>query len=88
MTFDPAQTDAFLQVFAASKEKIRAFEGCEHLELLNDVKERNVYCTYSIWQSEEHLDKYRFSQLFKDVWARTRPLFIAKPQAFSLEKVS
>ena len=87
MTFDPARVPAFLEVFGAAGEKIRGFEGCSHLELLQDVNHPHIYCTYSIWDSEEHLNKYRFSRLFKDTWAQTKPLFIEKAVAFSLEKV-
>ena len=87
MTFDPVKVPVFLEVFNASRERIRGFEGCRHLELLNDVGHRNVFCTYSLWESEEHLNRYRFSQLFKDTWAQTKPLFIEKPVAFSMEKV-
>jgi heme oxygenase (mycobilin-producing) len=87
MFFDPARTGEFLQVFGEARERIRSFDGCQHLELLRDVNTPNVYCTYSIWESEEKLNRYRFSDLFKTTWASTKPLFIEKPVAFSLEKV-
>jgi len=88
MIFQPEKVNDFLKVFEESKNKIRAFEGCQHVELLNDVNYRNIYCTYSIWDSEEHLNKYRFSELFKMTWAKTKPLFAEKAVAYSLEKVS
>ncbi|HLP32536.1 MAG TPA: antibiotic biosynthesis monooxygenase family protein, partial [Bacteroidia bacterium] len=67
MTFEPAQVESFQELFNATKHLIRHFDGCERLELLRDVKETNVFFTYSWWQSEEHLNKYRFSPLFKEV---------------------
>lgn len=86
MTFEPSLTRQFLEVFAASQERIRSFEGCLYLELLQDVNFPNIYCTYSIWESEEKLNRYRFSELFKTTWAKTKPLFAEKAEAFSLKK--
>ena len=62
MTFVPEKTQDFIEVFEASKKKIRAFEGCTHLELLNDVGHKNIFFTYSHWLSEQHLNNYRNSE--------------------------
>ena len=37
MTFDPEKVNEFLEVFNSSKHLIRAMEGCNRLELLNDI---------------------------------------------------
>jgi heme-degrading monooxygenase HmoA len=87
MTFIPEKTDEFIVFFKDSQQKIKSFEGCHHVELMHDVNETNVYCTYSIWESEEYLNKYRFSAFFKIVWSKTKPLFSDKAVAYSLEKV-
>lgn len=84
MSFEPKETDNFLALFNERKELIRGFEGCKHLELWQDAHSSNVYLTYSIWESEKHLDHYRFSDLFKDTWARTKALFADKPIAWSV----
>ena len=42
MTFDPAKVDEFLNNFNQVKDKIRGFEGVEHLELLNDKNHSNI----------------------------------------------
>ena len=86
MSFEPARVEDFLEVFHASKQRIRHFEGCSHLELLNDVNDPNIFFTYSYWQSEAHLDSYRHSELFAGVWARTKVLFNAKPEAWSVTR--
>ena len=87
MTFKPETVNQFLAVFENSKEKIRAFECCEHLKLLQEKKEGNIFFTYSYWQSETHLNNYRHSELFKDTWAKTKVLFADKPEAWSLNKL-
>ncbi|WP_162052674.1 putative quinol monooxygenase [Pontibacter pamirensis] len=87
MTFTPEKTEEFLEIFRSSKEEIRGFEGCKHVELLQDVNTPNVYSTYSLWDSEGHLNEYRNSELFGQVWPKTKKLFAAKPQAWSLISV-
>ena len=42
MTFREEEVDTFLAVFQNSKEKIRGFKGCKHLELHQDYNEKNV----------------------------------------------
>jgi heme oxygenase (mycobilin-producing) len=87
MTFIPGKEAEFLKIFNNSKDKIRAFEGCTFLELLNQTDEKNVFFTHSHWLSEEHLNAYRHSELFKNTWASTKILFAEKPQAWSLSKI-
>ncbi|WP_276497465.1 putative quinol monooxygenase [Pontibacter litorisediminis] len=88
MTFKPEKTEEFLEIFRNSKEKIRAFEGCQHVELLQDLHQPNVYSTYSLWDSEEHLNNYRGSELFGQVWPATKTLFAAKPETWSYRSVN
>lgn len=87
MSFEPSKVKDFLEVFDASKERIRSFEGCSHLKLLNDINSPNIFFTYSHWESEAHLDAYRNSELFQATWARTKVLFNAKPEAWSVDAV-
>jgi quinol monooxygenase YgiN len=86
MTFDPTKVEEFLAVFQASKSLIRHFPGCTHLELMRDDKDPAIFTTYSLWEEAKDLENYRQSELFKGVWAKTKPLFAARPVAFSLEK--
>ena len=88
LTFDPNEVETFKAVFEASKEKIRAFPGCEHLELLNGRDQSNIFFTYSRWQSEADLENYWHSELFKTTWAQTNPLFIARAEAWSTDQLA
>jgi heme oxygenase (mycobilin-producing) len=87
MTFEPSRVKDFLEIFDASKELIRSFEGCSHLKLLNDINTPGIFFTYSVWESEAHLDAYRNSGLFRSTWSRTKVLFAAKPEAWSVNSV-
>jgi heme-degrading monooxygenase HmoA len=85
MSFRPEEVENFLKVFEASKDKIAGFEGCEGLNLLRDSKQTNVLFTYSYWRDEICLNHYRYSELFKETWAKTKVLFNDKPEAWSLD---
>lgn len=87
MEFQEEHIPAFLENFHANKEKIRNFPGCHHLELWQDENFKNIFMTYSHWESEEVLNQYRDSELFKGVWGFTKTLFAGKPTAFSSKKI-
>ncbi len=88
MSFEPQHIGAFLNNFEKHKAKIRAFDGCEFLELYRDKRNTNVFFTYSYWNSEEDLEHYRSSDLFKGIWSVTKPLFNAKAEAWSVDKIA
>lgn len=84
MDFEPENVNDFLELFDSVKEKIAGFPGCTHLELCRDAGVEHVYYTFSKWETENDLEKYRQSELFEDTWAKTKRLFGGKPQAYSL----
>lgn len=84
MSFAPGKADDFLAVFEASKSLIAGFEGCLHLELHRQADAPNVFFTLSRWRSEDDLENYRRSDVFQQTWARTKVLFDAKPEAWTL----
>lgn len=86
MSFEAEKIDQFLITFKAHKKKIRNFKGCNHLELLRDKNNENIFFTYSYWNNEKSLENYRNSELFSTVWAKTKVLFNEKPAAWSLNK--
>lgn len=87
MTFREENVSDFLQIFNESKEYIRTMQGCSYLELMKDLNQPCVFMTHSHWESEEDLNNYRRSDLFKKVWAKTKALFADAPVAFSVESI-
>lgn len=81
--FRPEETARFEAFFHERRPLIEAFEGCRYTRLLRNTKEPDVYYTLSEWDSEAHLDHYRFSEFFRETWAFTKSLFAEKAQAFS-----
>ncbi|MFT5917016.1 MAG: quinol monooxygenase YgiN [Bacteroidia bacterium] len=88
MTFQPDKVGEFLEIFEGVKSKIRAFEGCEYLELWQDADHPNICLTHSHWTGKKDLENYRHSELFKATWAKTKPMFADKPMAFSVNSVT
>lgn len=87
MGFYEQNIEAFLANFDANKEKIRSFEGCKFLELYRDKNDPTVFFTYSYWETEDDLENYRQSDIFKNVWTKTKPLFNIPPMAWSVDKL-
>lgn len=86
LNFKPENISSFEQIFEESKDRIRNFEGCQHLELFQEKNEQNIFFTYSYWQDEKALEAYRNSDFFKETWAKTKSLFGGKPEAWSVSK--
>jgi (4S)-4-hydroxy-5-phosphonooxypentane-2,3-dione isomerase len=86
MSFYEKHIETFLNNFEENKSNIRNFKGCNLLELYRDKNNPNIFFTYSYWESENDLEHYRQSDLFKSVWSKTKPLFNEKPEAWSVDK--
>ncbi len=87
MSFHEENIPAFLGNFELMKTKIRNAHGNRLLELYQDKNDACIFFTYSYWETEEDLENYRKSVLFNDVWAFTKKLFNAKPEAWSVDKL-
>lgn len=86
MGFKPDEIENFQNIFSANRHKIKGFDGCHHVELLRDVNNKTRFFTYSHWENETALEKYRHSEVFKGIWSETKKLFTEKPEAWSVEK--
>ena len=84
MSFELEEVEKFKAIYELNWHKIKGFEGCLHVELLQDRSSPSIFFTYSNWESENHLNNYRDSILFKTVWASTKVLFNQKPEAWTL----
>lgn len=86
MCFEEDKIEEFQFLFDQYKEKIRGVEGCTHLELLQSPDDERIFMTYSHWEHPDFLESYRHSALFKEIWPRTKALFSAKPEAWSMNQ--
>ena len=84
MTFKPEKLENFKEIFNESQRLIKAFDGCVRLDLRKDLNDECTFFTISHWNSEDDLESYRNSYLFKNTWSKVKPLFAIKAQAWSL----
>ncbi len=87
MEFEAEKVEAFKSIFQENQAKIVAQEGCYSVQLLQDIHDSNIFFTYSKWESEAHLDRYRETELFKCVWTQTKVLFCNKPMTWSVQEI-
>lgn len=87
MHFRSEEVETFKVLFEQYRSEIRNQPGCTHLELWQSTDEREVFFTYSFWQSADDLERYRHSDTFKTVWPQTRVLFAERPQAWSVNAI-
>lgn len=87
MVFEPDSVDQFITLFNSVRDKIMDAPGCKSLILYRDKRTPNIYFTYSHWLSEDYLEQYRLSNLFRETWAKTKILFKEKPEAWTVEQI-
>lgn len=87
MSFKTENIDTFKTIFKNNWQHIKNFNGCKHVELLQDKNNPCIFFTYSLWDSEESIETYRNSELFNNVWSATKILFNDKPRAWSVVEV-
>lgn len=87
MTFEEGKIPVFLDLINEINISIRSFPGCLHLEVLQDPHQPQIFFTYSKWESEQDLNKYRDSELFKSIWPKTKILFKMSAEAWTLNEI-
>ena len=85
MEFHPSNLKAFDDLFARFHERIQSMPGCLQVCLLEGHRDESVRTTLSWWEEEAHLEAYRRSELFGEVWPKTKVMFSTPPVAWSVE---
>lgn len=85
MHFKEEEVKAFLQFFDGVRHQIEAMPGLINLKIYQDQANEQLVFTLSSWLDQSHLDDYRKSELFAEVWPKTKALFADRPEAWSLK---
>ena len=88
LSLQPSKAAEFETIFKQNQQLIENFEGCQKTDLFKVSGSQAEFFTISYWDNEEHLDKYRNSELFKSVWSKVKPLFADKAAAWTLNEVT
>lgn len=87
MTFQEEYVEGFLEAVNKRKERIRAFNGCTYLQIVQDIHQPNIIFSHSYWETEKDLNNYRHSDFFQEIWTETKPKFAAKAEAWSVKNI-
>ncbi|MBB3699107.1 antibiotic biosynthesis monooxygenase [Flammeovirga yaeyamensis] len=87
MSFQKDRINDFKKLFHEVQPTIESFEGCQSVQLLEDADAHTKVMTFSIWEDQEALDRYRDSEFFITTWRKTKVLFEEKAEAFSMFEV-
>ena len=87
MVFYKNRREDFARISTSLQHKIRKVKGCLQLDLLQDIRHKNIFFSYSLWESEEHLNNYRNSDFFLQTWGKVSRWFKEKAQAWSTTKL-
>ncbi len=83
LTFKPEDLKLFLAHFETVKQIVNNFEGCNGMQMLQDIQNPTICFTYSDWDEEADLERYRKSEAFTEIWNTIKPWFGARPEAWS-----
>lgn len=85
MTFKDAHCREFESYFNTIQNQVGEQPGCHGVKLLKDKSGAGIYFTYSVWNEQQDLDRYRKTELFGQVWPKVKAWFKEKPEAWSTE---
>lgn len=87
MKFRPETSKTFQAFFYETQTVVASMPGCLFVDLFQDFQDQDAFYTLSLWESEEHLNQYRASDKFGEIWKYTKSLFGAPPAAYSLKPI-
>lgn len=85
LRFCDEYSNHFEKIFKETKPFILNQKGCLSVVLMKNIDHKNEFFTYSTWDSQDDLNNYRKTTLFKTVWKSLKPNFVSKAEAWSLE---
>ena len=82
--FKPGKAEDFKKIFEYGQHVVAGSEGCHGVQLLQDRDEPDIAFTYSLWDSEEDLNRYRHSKAFREYWPKIKSLLADKAEVWNL----
>lgn len=76
----------FRDTFTNYQSQIKDFKGCMQHDIFCDKEKEEIYYSYTIWDSEKNLNKYRKSTLLKEINTNIIQYCSKDPQAWTIDK--
>ncbi len=86
--FQTNKIGSFLELFNEVVTKVNKQPGCIEMFMTQDIHNPAVFITHSKWETENDLNNYRNSELFKAIWPTIKPWFELKAEAWSMQLVT
>lgn len=87
LTLQEDKAKDFLLLFDKYKTAIQSSDGCIKVEGSQNTSSPHIFFTYSYWNSEDDLNNYRNSPLFKEVWPQVKIWFDEKPETWTNQMI-
>jgi len=87
MTIRSEERERFIQLFEIHREAISSMPGCQSLQIFHDLDSTCVFFTVSNWQTDDHLQQYRNSMVFKSLWPEVKSLFQSSAEAWTVNEI-
>jgi quinol monooxygenase YgiN len=88
LTIEREKLNEALQLLEEIAPRVRAMEGCHFLEISRGIAPReNEIITYSQWDSVDHLNAYRDTELFGNFWNDLKTRFEKPASARSYDRI-
>ncbi|MFH2141046.1 MAG: antibiotic biosynthesis monooxygenase family protein [Bacteroidota bacterium] len=85
MEVKDSEIENFKSMIQSIQDKIESFDGCHSVNILCDKNQSNRFFSYSSWETEQHLNDYRKSEFFVEIWSEVKKFFIKEAQAWTVE---
>lgn len=76
----------FKQTLKDYQKALKEQKGCMHLDMFSDKKEKDIFYSYTIWDNDTNLKKYRKSALYKELSGKILPLCDKEPKAWTVDE--
>lgn len=87
MNVDEEKRDAFELFMKNLREEKLKLAGCLHFDYFHEKNNKNIFYSYTIWESEKYLKQYKKTDLFIEVVSTLKKLCTEEPKAWTIENV-
>ena len=82
-----ASINSFIKRIPIISNEVRRVSGCIHNDIFRDKMKENIFYSYTIWNSDEDIEKYLGSQYYKDIWGDLWDYFEGTPKSWKIDNI-
>lgn len=86
MSILESEIERYQEIVKPYKSKILSSPGCKDVQIFKDINNKSIVFSYSVWETEQDLENYRKSEMFRKVWNEVKTLFSNPAEAWTIVK--